>query len=91
MMNAIFDKCYDDWGNLKDNALNIAFNLGKKKGLRKGIKQGKLDGAREFAEWLVNKGILGNRVIYNGEITDYGKVYLAEWQEGTKDDNFKLE
>lgn len=42
-------------------------------------------GARDFAEWLVNKGVLGNRVIYNGEITDYGKVYLAEWQKGTEE------
>lgn len=44
-----------------------------------------MQGAREFAEWLVYKGILGNRCIYNGEITDYGKVYLAEWQKGTEE------
>ena len=37
-MKAIFHKCYDDYGNLKDNALNIAYNLGKKEGLRKGKK-----------------------------------------------------
>lgn len=37
-MKAIFSKCYDDWGNLKDNALNIAYNLGKKEGLRKDKK-----------------------------------------------------
>ena len=42
-MKSIFSKCYDDWGNLKENALNIAFDLGKKEGLRKGIKQGKSD------------------------------------------------
>lgn len=48
-------------------------------------RKGKVDGAREFAEWLVDKGILGNRCIYNGEITDYGKVYLAEWQKGEEE------
>lgn len=42
-MKAIFHKCYDDWGNLKDNALNIAFNLGKKEGLRKGKKIAKAE------------------------------------------------
>lgn len=50
-MKAIFSKCYDDWGNLKDNALNIAFNLGKKKGLRIGRKQGRADAFDEIIEY----------------------------------------
>ena len=49
-MKAILSKCYDDWGNLKDNALNIAFNLGKKEGLRIGRKQGREDAVEEIKE-----------------------------------------
>ena len=47
-MKSVLHKCYDDFGNLKDNALNIAFNLGKKEGLRKGKKQGRADAERDF-------------------------------------------
>lgn len=49
-MKSVLHKCYDDWGNLKDNALNIAFNLGKKEGLRKGKKQGRADVIEEIIE-----------------------------------------
>lgn len=35
----------------------------------------------EFAEWLVEQGILGNRVISDGEITDYGKVYAKKFKQ----------
>ena len=38
-------------------------------------EKGMKDAIDEFANWLVKKGILGSRCIYNGEITDYGKVY----------------
>ena len=47
-MNSKFSKCFDDWGNLKDNALNIAYNIGKKEGLRKGKKQGRADKYQEI-------------------------------------------
>lgn len=49
-MKAIFHKCYDDWGNLKDNALNIAYNLGKKEGLRKGKKIARAEVIDEFVK-----------------------------------------
>lgn len=53
-MKAIFDKCYDDWGNLKDNALNIAYNLGKKEGLRKGKKIARAEAIEEVKR-LIDK------------------------------------
>lgn len=56
-MKSVLHKCYDDWGNLKDNALNIAFNLGKKEGLRKGKKQGRADAIEEYMNKLCDKCI----------------------------------
>ena len=35
-------------------------------------------------EELVEKGILGNRCISDGEITDYGKVYAKKYKEQLK-------
>ena len=37
-------------------------------------KQIRADEIDDFANWLVEQGILGNRCISDGEITDYGKV-----------------
>ena len=37
-----------------------------------------------FAKWLVEQGILGNRCISDGEITDYGKVYAKKYKEQLK-------
>ena len=37
-------------------------------------KQVRADAIDGFAKWLVEQGILGNRCISDGEITDYGKV-----------------
>lgn len=46
-------------------------------GVRKqSYEQGRKDAIDEFANWLVKKGIFGSRCVYNGEITDYGKVYV---------------
>lgn len=45
----------------------------------------------EFADWLVKQGILGNRVIYDGEITDYGKVYAKKFKEHLKEQNDKAQ
>ena len=38
----------------------------------------------DFANWLVEQDILGNRCISDGEITDYGKVYAKKYKEQLK-------
>ena len=38
-------------------------------------------GIDDFANWLVEQGILGKRCISDGEITDYGKVYAKKYKE----------
>ena len=38
----------------------------------------------DFANWLVEQGILGSRCISDGEITDYGKVYAKKYKEQLK-------
>ena len=38
-----------------------------------------------FANWLVEQGILGNRCISDGEITDYGRVYAKKYKEQLKE------
>ena len=42
------------------------------------------DAIDDFANWLVEQGILGNRCISDGEITDYGKVYAKKYKEQLK-------
>lgn len=59
-MKAIFHKCYDDYGNLKDNALNIAYNLGKKEGLRKGKKIARAEVIDEFLKQFIELLLKGN-------------------------------
>ena len=49
------------------------------------IKQIRADAIDEFANWLVEQGILGNRCISDGEITDYGKVYAKKYKEQLKE------
>ena len=44
-------------------------------------KQIRADAIDDFANWLVEQGILGNRCISDGEITDYGKVYAKKYKE----------
>ena len=41
-------------------------------------------GIDDFANYLVEQGILGNRCISDGEITDYGKVYSKKYKEQLK-------
>ena len=41
-------------------------------------------GVDDFANWLVEQGILGSRCISDGEITDYGKVYANKYKEQLK-------
>ena len=47
-------------------------------------KQIRADAIDDFAKWLVEQGILGNRCISDGEITDYGKVYTKKYKEQLK-------
>ena len=47
-------------------------------------KQGRADAIDDFANWLVEQGILGSRCISDGEITDYGKVYAKKYKEQLK-------
>ena len=42
-------------------------------------------GIDDFANWLVEQGVLGNRCISDGEITDYGKVYAKKYKEQLKE------
>ena len=48
------------------------------------VNQIKADAIDDFANWLVEQGILGNRCISDGEITDYGKVYAKTYKEQLK-------
>ena len=48
-------------------------------------KQGRADAIDDFANWLVEQGILGNRCISDGEITDYGKVYAKKYKKQLKE------
>ena len=41
-------------------------------------------GIDDFANWLVEQDILGNRCISDGEITDYGRVYAKKYKEQLK-------
>ena len=47
-------------------------------------QQGRADAIDDFANWLVEQGILGSRCISDGEITDYGKVYAKKYKEQLK-------
>ena len=47
-------------------------------------KQIRADAIDDFANWLVEQGILGNRCISDGEITDYGRVYAKKYKEQLK-------
>ena len=48
-------------------------------------KQIRADAIDDFANWPVEQGILGNRCISDGEITDYGKVYAKKYKEQLKE------
>ena len=50
-------------------------------------KQIRTEAIDDFANWLVEQGILGNRCISDGEITDYGKVYAKKYKEQLKEQN----
>ena len=48
-------------------------------------QQDRADAIDDFAKWLVEQGILGNRCISEGEITDYGRVYAKKYKEQLKE------
>ena len=48
------------------------------------VKKIRADAIDGFADWLVEQGILGNRCISDGEITDYGRVYAKKYKEQLK-------
>ena len=63
------------------NKLNMGEYEKKQKQIYKQIRADSID---DFANWLVKQGILGNRCISDGEITDYGKVYAKKYKEQLK-------
>lgn len=64
------------------NKLNMEEYEKKQKQIYKQIRTDAIDG---FANWLVEQGILENRCISDGEITDYGKVYAKKYKEQLKE------
>ena len=62
--------------NLKDTIREIHDNV---------AKEMYCNGIDDFANYLVEQGILGNRCISDGEITDYGKVYAKKYKEQLKE------
>ena len=62
--------------NLKDTIREIHDNVSREMYCK---------GIDDFANWLVEQGILGNRCISDGEITDYGKVYAKKYKEQLKE------
>ena len=63
------------------NKLNMEEYEEKQKQIYKQIRADAID---DFANWLVEQGILGSRCISDGEITDYGKVYAKKYKEQLK-------
>ena len=55
------------------------------------VKQIRADAIDDFANWLVKQGILGNRCISDGEITDYGRVYAKKYKEQLKEQKWTKE
>ena len=66
---------YKEDTNLKDTIRDIHDNVAREMYCK---------GIDDFANWLVEQGILGNRCISDGEITDYGKVYAKKYKEQLK-------
>ena len=84
--NLFFNKWLDEYDkhiieqykadtNLKDTIRDIHDNVAQEMYCK---------GIDDFANYLVEQGILGNRCISDGEITDYGKVYAKKYKEQLK-------
>ena len=70
----------------KENSISKeAFEKMKLKSHRHGYRQGYSKAIDDFANWLVEQGILGNRRLSEGEITEYGKVYAKKYKEQLKE------
>ena len=67
---------YEANTNLKDTIKDIHDNVAREMYCK---------GIDDFAKWLVEQGILGNRCISDGEITDYGKVYAKKYKKQLKE------
>ena len=79
-------KWLEELKTLKENSIQKeAFEKMKSKAHRHGYRQGYSKAIDDFANWLVEQGILGNRCISDGEITDYGKVYAKKYKEQLKE------
>ena len=63
------------------NKLNMEEYEEKQKQIYNQIRADAID---DFANYLVELGILGNRCISDGEITDDGKVYAKKYKEQLK-------
>ena len=85
--NRVLNKWLDDYDkhvieqykadtNLKDTIREIHDNVAREMYCK---------GIDDFANWLVEQGILGNRCISDGEITDYGRVYAKKYKEQLKE------
>ena len=73
---------------LKENSISKeAFEKMKSRSHNYGYRQGYAKAIDDFANWLVEQGILGNRCISDGEITDYGKVYAKKYKEQLKEED----
>ncbi len=81
-------KWLEELKTLKENSISKeAFEKMKSKAHRHGYRQGYSKAIDDFANWLVEQGILGNRCISDGEITDYGKVYAKKYKEQLKEED----
>ena len=78
-MSRVYDCCISDEDYDCDNCKRLT-----KEWFDEYDKQIRADAIDDFANWLVEQGILGNRCISDGEITDYGKVYAKKYKEQLK-------
>ena len=79
-MSRVYDCCISDEDYDCDNCKRLT-----KEWFDEYDKQIRADAIDDFANWLVEQGILGNRCISDGEITDYGKVYAKKYKEQLKE------
>ena len=79
-MSRVYDCCIADGDYDCDNCKRLT-----KEWFNEYDKQIRTDAIDGFANWLVEQGILGNRCISDGEITDYGKVYAKKYKEQFKE------
>ena len=79
-MSRVYDCCLADGDYDCDNCKRLM-----KEWLDEYDKQIRADAIDDFANWLVEQGILGSRCISDGEITDYGKVYAKRYKEQLKE------